>query len=136
MSSQVSAGSGGLPSQASSYLSSNFNQLQSLLGVEEPFEYVDVDEEISPSQIGNMRDIGILKVVSHKKSDGDRWRTWRLADAAREYLEAERERHNTAPCGHIGVSNLRDSDQYSCAYDPCDVEFDRETAADIIGGES
>lgn len=36
------------------------------------------------------------------------------------------------PCGHHGLRNLRRGG-YSCKYEPCEEEFDRETVEEVIG---
>lgn len=115
------------------YVVSNFNEMQFLLDVDEPFRHTEIEGQITAPQLGAWVADGILRVVDEIEEAKSVYRLYRVNDRVRDRLEEVADRNPLAPCGHRGVRNLGD-DEFSCTFDDCDIRFGRETAAGIVNG--
>ena len=108
-------------SQTERWARANANEVIALPEPGETFEFEDWEK---PQTIRKLRQLGVIQRVEKGE-----YRVSRVAwDVANQVLEAAQ----TLPCGHSGFQNLGDG-RYSCAFERCDSEFDRETVEEVFG---
>jgi len=112
-------------------INAHYNTLVEIIDLDEPWEAVEFEDGPSNSLLGTLKSEGIIQEVGKGFKDGDRYRRWQFADAAREKIEAIRD-EQTGPCDHRGVVNL--GGEYTCSAEFCNQRFGRDTAAKIMQG--
>lgn len=74
---------------------------------------------------------GAVKQADSQAYHGHRRWTYRTDERFWDALQDYTPETPLLPCGHRGISNLRDGG-YACAADWCDAEFPRETVEEVL----
>lgn len=89
----------------------------------------DPDEEFTKSELPEPLQNTFHRFADHniiKPVERDRgcW-TWRTSDTAARWVDRYIGDLDTLPCGHTGLQNPRDTDDFTCSNDGCDSTYSR-----------